>query len=159
MLCVPLSCFYYQHAVLSFVMIFKQSMLCFPLSCFYYYPCCAFLCHAFIPIHAVLFLCHDFITILAVLPFAMLLLLSMLCFLFHFDSLYKLWRRRKGYWSSHSILGWSDLALFSIFENLQISVNRFLFLGVQFQKISNFGCALAPRRHGKVLIFYISQGS
>ena len=128
------------HAVISFVL-------------FLLLGCCAFLCPVFINIHAVLFLCHAFITILAVLPFAMLLLLSMLCFLFHFDSLYKLWRRRKGYWSSHSILGWSDLALFSIFENLQISVNRFLFLGVQFQKISNFGCALAPRRHGKVLIF------
>ena len=67
MLCVPLSCFYYQHAVLSFVMIFKQSILCFPLSClysypcsafplscFYYYPCSASLCKAFVTIHAVL---------------------------------------------------------------------------------------------------------
>ena len=51
-------------------------------------------------------------------------------------------------------VGWRDLALFFIFENLHISG---IFLGVQFQKIGDFGCALARLRRtgGKVFIFKI----
>ena len=42
-------------------------------------------------------------------------------------------------------LGWSDLALFAIFEKLHVSADQVYFLGGQFQKIVEF-------RQGKVFI-------
>ena len=50
-------------------------------------------------------------------------------------------------------LGWSDLALFSIFENIHISADQSgTFLETQFQKIDDFSCdceASERRTRGK----------